>query len=581
MRLTSVFSSSDPLGRGLLACRSHLATVAAFSAFLNLLYLAPTLYMLQVYDRVLPTNGGATLLLVSAILAIALLTLTCLDWLRTRLMIRCAARLDLALAGPVIRQVLSQRGLSRIERTRLVRDFDTFKSVLSGGVALAAFDAPWMIIYVLAAFLLHPALGLLCVAGAMVMFALAYLNERMSGEALTEANSVAAAAYARQDQVSASAAEVRALGMVEAMVSQQLVGRATVAKLQTKANFSAGYIAATIKLLRLALQSTALGLAAWLAIKGQISAGSLMAASFLLARAVGPVEQIVGSWKGIVQARDAYSSLRRLFAAAQEGASRTQLPAPLGGLTLEKVSVLPPHGDRLSLIDVDLVVQPGEMIGVVGPSGSGKSTLIRTLAGAVEPVRGFVRFDGASRLDWDPERLASYVGYMPQDVVLFSGSIKDNIARFEPSLAHGSPAIDAKVIEAAKAAGAHELILRLAQGYDTLMGLGGVGLSGGQLQRIALARALYGSPRILILDEPNSHLDSEGEAILCETLGRLRSQGVTIVLAAHRGAVLANADKILVLAAGQVQSFGDLAQTTAMMSAAAGRVSQPSFQRTA
>jgi PrtD family type I secretion system ABC transporter len=565
MRLNYLFSSSDPLGRALRLCRPHLIAVAAFSAFLNLLYLAPTLYMLQVYDRVLPTNGGVTLVMVSAILAFALATLSCLDWLRLRLLTRCAARMDLALAGPVIREVLSQRSLSRIERTRLVRDFDTFKAVMSGGVALAVFDAPWLAIYMAAAFLLHPAVGALCVVGAVAMFGLAYLNEKMSGQALTDANTASAAIYARQDQVSASAAEVRALGMVEAMVSRQLTDRASAAHLLTKANFSAGYVTGAIKFLRLALQSTALGLAAWLAIKGQISAGSLMAASFLLARAVGPVEQIVGSWKGIVSARDAYGSLRKLFASAAPDAARTNLPAPQGRLTLEGVTVLPPSGERPSLIDVNMAVNPGELIGIVGPSGSGKSTLIRVLAGAVEPVRGFVRFDGASRLDWDPEKLARYIGYMPQEFVLFSGSIKENIAHFESAFSGDSAVVDARVIEAAKAAGAHELILRLPHGYDTPLGLGGVGLSGGQTQRIALARALYGSPPILMLDEPNAHLDSEGEAVLGQTLARLKSQGVTILVAAHRGTVLANADRVLVMSGGRVQSFGDLSETRAAM----------------
>jgi PrtD family type I secretion system ABC transporter len=555
------------LSLALRACYPHLATAAVFSALINLLYLAPTLYMLQVYDRVLSSGGQTTLAMVSIALLLALVTLTALDWARNRLLVRCGARIDRVLAGPVLEQILTQRDLGRVDRLQLTRDFDHFRQIVSGSGALAAFDVPWTPIYIIAAFLLHPVLGALALCASALLIFMTLLNEHFCSPALTRANTTAAGVYARQNLVSEWAEEVRALGMVNALVTRQLVERSQVISLQTTASLSSGHLTAIVRLLRLVLQSAALGVAAWLAIKGEISGGSLMAASLLLTRALAPVEQLLGASKGILRARDAYRNLRNLFEKSASQSTPTTLPTPLGNLDLERVTVETPIGAK-ALSNITLEIKAGEMIGVTGPSGSGKSTLIRALAGGLELSGGVIRIDGASRLDWSQEHLARHIGYVPQNLMLFAGTVKENIARFRTEASKELDTIDQMAIDAARAAGAHDMILRLPQGYDTPVGIGGVGLSGGQTQRICIARALFGWPCIVLMDEPNSSLDAHGEAALCDTLAALRENGTTLVVAAHRQSVLAGAQKILTLNAGEVHFFGSLQELTERMKAA-------------
>jgi PrtD family type I secretion system ABC transporter len=557
--------AARPLREALTACRPHFIAAASFSALVNLLYLAPTLYMLLVYDRVMPTGAGGALALVSLVGLVAIATLAFLEWMRARLLIRSGARLEQALAGPVMSAVLNQPSLSRVDRAQAMRQFDSFRQAVAGHAILAAFDAPWTPIYVLAAFLLNPAIGWLCVGAGALMLALAWLNERATRTPLKAANAAAAGVYARQDHASAWSAEIRALGMGRALVAKQLGERHGVIDLQTKASFAAAGWGGLIRFVRLVLQSGALGLGAWLAIERQISPGAVIAASLLLGRALAPIEQIVGSWRSIIQAQGAFEALNALFAHDAAAAKPLHLPTPIGALSLEKVSVMTPTLERIALTDINLDIEAGGFIGVVGPSGAGKSTLLRVIAGATEPKTGVVRIDGAARREWDGERLARHVGFLPQEFLLFSGSIRDNISRFRGFLEEDAEAVDAETIRAAQAAGAHEMILRLPDGYATQVGLGGAGLSAGQTQRIALARALYGAPSILILDEPNAHLDAEGEAQLVESLAEQKAKGVTILVAAHRGAVLAAADKLLMLKDGQIGMFGGLADVLAAM----------------
>jgi PrtD family type I secretion system ABC transporter len=563
--LSGLFSTETPLGRALGSCRRHFAAAALFSAGVNFLYLAPTLYMLQVYDRVLATGGKATLLLLSLVLLFALASLSGLDWLRSRLLIRCGAQLELALAGQVLTQSMRQPGFGRTSRSRLMRDFDALRQTLAGPGALAAFDAPWIPIYIGAAFLLHPALGLLCLVSCIGMIALAWLNERVTAPLLTRANTAAASGYAQHDHISAQAEQAQALGMTESLVAVQLHYRAKISELQVEASFASGQVTAVIKFLRIALQSAALGVAAWLAIGGHLSPGALMGASFLLARCLAPVEQIVAAWRGIATGRDAYRALKALFERAEEDVEKTVLPRPEGDIAVEALTMLTPLANRIGIADVSFTVEAGQMIGILGPSGSGKSSLMRALAGAAMPARGAVRIDGAATSTWPTGQLARHIGYLPQDFVLFPGTVKDNISRFHAYGPDADESIDEMTIAAARSIGIHELILRLPEGYDTKVGLGGVGLSGGQTQKIALARAVYGSPSILILDEPNAHLDLEGEGHLCSLLKALREQKVTVIIAAHRGPLLATADKMMVLNGGRIQSFGTLADLGATM----------------
>lgn len=560
---SSAADGTSPLRLALAACRRHFVAAAVFSALVNVLYLAPTLYMLLVYDRVMPTNGLETLLLVSLVGVAALATLSILEWIRSRLLIRSSAQLEQELAGPVLSAVLSQSSLSRVARTQAIRQFDIFRQAMAGHAILTAFDAPWAPIYLLAAFLLHPAVGALCVVAGALMLTLAWLNERATHAPLQAANDAAAMAYAKQDYASAWASEVRALGMGGALVAKQLVERQTVTDLQTRASFAAARYNGLIKFTRLVLQSAALGLGAYLAIERQISAGAVIAASLLLTRALSPIELIVGGWKGIIQARGAYENLDRLFGGVKPADAHIHLPVPRGEISIENVGAMTPTHDRVALKEVTFNIAAGQFIGLVGSSGAGKSTLLRVIAGAATPETGVVRIDGASLNDWEPERLARHIGFLPQDFLLFPGTIRDNISRFRAHLGEDPETVDADTIQAAISAGAHDVILRLPQGYATKVGLGGTGLSAGQTQRVALARAMFGRPRIVILDEPNAHLDGEGELQLIECLARLRNEGCTVIVAAHRGAVLQAADKLLLLKDGRVEMFGQLADVAA------------------
>ena len=327
--------------------------------------------------------------------------------------------------------------------------------------------------------------------------------------------------------------------------------------LQTDASLIASRYVTVSKFLRLALQSLALGLGAWLAIGNAISAGAIFASASLIGRALAPVDQLLGAWRNVVQARDAYANLCDLFDAREANIALTQLPAPAGRIAVEHLTVLNAARDGAILADISFAVKPGEVVAVVGPSGAGKSTLMRMLAGAGQPDRGLVRFDGADISDWDSERLATFIGYLPQDTSLFAGTVKENIARFQNHVSKNASAIDEAVVEAARICGAHEMILRLPGGYDSLLGWGGRGLSAGQAQRVGLARALFRSPQILLLDEPNAHLDAEGESQLVATLAELKTRNVSAVVIAHRMGVLGVVDKILVMREGRIEAFGE------------------------
>jgi ATP-binding cassette subfamily C protein len=546
-------------------CLPHLGWAAAFSAFINLLYLAPTLYMLQVYDRVIPTGSGPTLLLISLVGLASLVTLAGLEWMRSRLLVRCAARLDRDMAKRVLATVLERPDLTRLERLQVTRQYDAFRNGVAGPGALAIFDAPWTPIYIFAACLLNPLLGAFCAFASLSLLVLAWMNERGTHTLVSAATEAAGRAYAWQDQASSYAGEIRALGMRQALVEKQSRERARATELQAIASFRAGAYGAALKLGRLVFQSAALGIGAYLAIQHAISPGAVIAASLLLTRALSPIEQIVGAWKNITGARDAYKVISQLLAPSL-APPKTVLPAPRGQISLENVSVFSPMREAPILVNINLQIDAGQMIGVIGASGAGKSTLLRTIAGPPEKRSGFVRIDGAEVASWDGDRLARHIGYLPQDFLLFPGTIKENISRFSGYLPGAvSEAVDADAIAAAKASAAHDLILSLPHGYDTPVGLGGIGLSAGQTQKVALARAFFGRPKILILDEPNAYLDADGEAQLIESVAAFRKEGATIIISAHRGGVLAAADKLLLLNGGRIERFSGLSDVLAEM----------------
>ncbi|MCP3733939.1 type I secretion system permease/ATPase [Sphingomonas sp. RP10(2022)] len=543
------------------ACRRHLTFAAAFSGLVNVLYLAPSLFMLQVYDRVVPTRGGATLLLLTLILVVALIVFAILDAVRMRLLLRASMRLERQAAPGILLRILGTDNASAAQRGQAMRDFDTIRGTLTGPTIIALFDAPWAPIYILIAFLLHPWIGVLALVSALLLGGIAILSDRVTATAARDTQARAMLATREQD-VSIHGSEVaRVLGMRNALITRHLLERAELVRRQAALAGTSGQFLAVTKFLRLLLQSLALALGAWLAIRQDISGGAIFAASLLLGRALQPVEQILGAMKPLAAARNAWRDLDAFCRLPGPGASTTALPAPVGRIDVRDVSVLAGEGERALLSDISFSVAPGEIVALVGPSGAGKSTLLRVLSGAVMPDSGEVRIDGASLTDWNREQLGRHIGYMPQTPSLFPTTVHTNISRFQAVLAGESEGLDAAVVTAAQAAGAHEVILGLRHGYATMLSTAeGGGLSAGQNQSVALARALFGEPTILFLDEPNAHLDSEGEARLVATLAALRQRGATVVVSTHRTGLLQAVDKIMVLRGGTIQIYDERAK---------------------
>lgn len=547
---------NDAIRRALEACRKHFTSALLFSAGVNLLYIVPMLYMLQVYERVVPTRGGTTLAMLTLVLFLGLFTMSALDALRSRLLVRAGVRLDRILAPTLLEATLKHPGLSRNRLARQVmREFDVFRQALTGPAIFAVLDAPWVPIYLIIAFILHPWVGVLCTVGAVIVILLAIRNEQVTRDKLQRANQAAGQTYAEFDSTIASADIVRALGMRDAMVTAHLAQRDMMMQLQTEASLSSSGIMATSKFVRQFLQSLALGVGALLAIDGLISPGAIFACMFIVGRALAPIDQVVGNWRGLVQARGAWKTLNDLLSETPPDVSLTQLPRPRGLIEVEQLHVVA-EDRRPILQNISFTVQPGQVVAIVGPSGAGKSTLVRALAGALTPDHGLIRYDGSDQRNWDPERLAEHIGFMPQESALFSGTVKENIARFRNRLGEDPGLVDADAIAAARAAGAHELISRLSGGYDHVLSLGGRGLSAGQSQRVALSRALFRDPAILILDEPNSNLDAEGDAELTQCLEKAKARGATILLVAHRMSVLPVVDVLMVVQDGRITAMG-------------------------
>lgn len=571
---------TEPLAEALKACRSHFLWAAVFSALVNLLYLTPTLYMMQVYDRVVPTGGLTTLMLITVVAVFALAALAGLDWLRGRLMLRAGLRLDRMLSGKVLARVMDLQ--ARAPNTQALREFDNVRGAIGGQGMLALFDAPWTPIYLLCCFLLHPAIGLLTLVGGLILFSLAWLNERDTRPRLSKAIQSQNSAYAAQEAVAGQSEVVRALGMRRSSIARQIEQRRHATAAHADAQLTGGKYSGAIKFLRLTMQSAALGLAALLAVRGDISPGAIIASSVLLSRAVAPIELLVGVWPTLVQAGASWKTLTDLFAStAAVDRDRTALPDPKGRLQVEAVSVKFPDTDAPQLRSVSFALQPGQTLGVVGASGSGKTTLARVIAGALKPQAGTVRLDSAEYEAREGDDLARWIGYLPQVPSLFAGSIKENISRFAAAAGVDPQTVDRMAVQAAIAAGTHELILRLPHGYDTRLGPFGQGLSAGQAQRVALARALYGDPVLLVLDEPNSNLDQEGEAALMQAILGAAARGAAVVVVAHRAGVLARVDRLLMMRDGGVQMEGPREEVLERIRAgAAGGATGPSAKVT-
>lgn len=544
------------------ACRSHIGYVLLFSAALNLLYLAPSIYMLQVYDRVLTSGGVLTLIYLSAVLLASLAALSFLDATRVRLLASMAKRLDRLVAPHVLTAALQRDGRRAAGNAQPLREFDTLRAAMTGQPALAAVDAPWTPIYIAVCFLIHPWIGMLTLFGGALLVLIAYINQVAMHRALHANEQATGAMYNLHAADSAQGDTARALGMESALVRRQLGTREHMSGASHEANRSGAAFSASTKFVRLALQSAALGLGAYLALNQQISAGGIIASSILASRAFAPLELIVGAWRQFEQGRQAYGVLTKVLQTQEQPRNFTELPAPSANVSAENVSVRAPGGDRALLMNASFRVQPGMIVGIIGPSGAGKTTLVRTIAGALQPDQGAVRIDGAKLTDWPSDKIGRYIGYLPQEVALFSGTIAQNISRFEQG---ESGDIDRAVVAAAQAAAVHEMILTLPKGYDTELGPNGRGLSTGQAQRVGLARALYRDPVLLVLDEPNAHLDQEGEAALIAALQAARARNASALVVAHRSSVMGITDALMVVRDGRIELYGPREQVLAKL----------------
>lgn len=528
----------------------HFAMAGLFSGVINLLYLSSPLYLMQVYNRVLVSENVPTLLLLTGILVVALLTMAALDALRAQVLIRCGVRLERMLAPRIFEALVlrsARHGFSR--GAQQLREFDQFRGFVTGPGIYFAFDLPWIPLYLLLLFFIHPILGVVATLGALLMLALALLNESLTHRLLKTAEEAGNRAYAFTENILRHADVVRAMGMQPAVERYWSRNRTGMLAQQATASDRNAVVASGIRFARLLLQSLMLGTGAWLAIDHIIMPATIFAASIIMGRALVPVEQAVSTWKQFTAARDGYARVEELLADAPPAAPRTILPPDENELRAERISYFVPQRKAPILDDVSFTLEAGQTIGLVGPSGSGKSTLVRLLIGAIVPARGKLGFGGIDYSQWDPLAFGRKVGYLPQDVGLFAGSIRENIARF------GGASIE-EIIEAAKVAGIHEMILDLPRQYDTMLGPGGVGLSGGQRQRLGLARALLGRPSLLILDEPNANLDATGEEALKTALLALKAHGTTIIVVTHRATILEIVDRLMFVRAGRLERIG-------------------------
>ncbi len=529
--------------------RPLMGWIATFSFVINLLYLAPAFFSMQVFDRVISTNSHETLLVLLAGTGIALMVLMFLDYVRTRLQNVIGNMLDEQLSPPVVNAVVVRATKAPGARTDAIRDVASLRSMFSATGLIALFDAPWAVVYVAVIWMFHPMLGIGAALSAALMLGLAWLNDRLSRRTLETLQKEGRRASQYVESSLRNAEVLQALGMTGRLLARWRALQNQVARMQTSASRNGAAFSALTKTVRQAIQMLMLALGAWLVLTQQASPGIMIATSILLGRAVQPVEQLVGSWRVLIEARAAFGRLRKLAEDFDRQEPRVALPRPTGRLTAEGVSFRMPGGETQILANISFALAAGESLAIVGPSAAGKSTLARLLTGVWAPTAGRVRLDGADLADWPREHLGPHIGYVPQDVELFDGTVGENIARLAE--------VDSEaVVAAAMRANAHEMILALPRGYDTPVGEHGVRLSPGQRQRVAFARAVYGNPQFVVLDEPNSNLDGAGEMALAQAMGALREAGVTTVVVTHRPSLMAHVDKIMVVAAGRIQQFG-------------------------
>ncbi|KAF0176168.1 MAG: ATP-binding cassette subfamily C bacterial [Rhodobacteraceae bacterium] len=532
--------------------RGLLWAVGIFSIFANILQLTGSLYMLQVYDRVLGSRSEATLVALSVLVTFLFLAMGILDNARARVMARIGAKMQDRLDRRVFSAAMRRLTLQPNEPTAVAaqRDLEAIQRLWASPVLLAIFDIPWTPIFIAAIFIFHPYLGWLAVAGGIFLIIVTVLNQRMTLAPLNRTNNLTMVAERMSDMIKSESETVQALGMTGAAFDRWQKARGAALAESIAAGDLAGSFGGISKTFRVFLQSAMLGLGAWLVLKGELSAGAMIAGSILLGRALQPIEQAVGQWAVVTRAQEANRRLSDLLSRMPEEPTRTALPKPKAVLEAQNLTVIPPGEMQAVLRAVSFRIEPGQAMGVIGPSGAGKSTLARALIGVWKPAGGKVRLDGATLDQYDPDILGSYIGYLPQRITLFDGTIAENIARLH------SGADPAQIVDAAKRAAAHDMIIKLPEGYDTRISQIGGRLSGGQIQRIGLARALYGNPVILVLDEPNSNLDNDGTIALNTAIRTTKEAGGAVLIMAHRPAAIQECELLLVLEDGMRRAFG-------------------------
>ncbi len=559
----------DELAKTLAAHKSAFWGVAAFSGVINLLYLTPSIYMLQVYDRVLASRSETTLLVLTILVVGMFALMGIMENFRAAVLIRVGNALDEVLSKRVFTAAFEHNlRLSGGNAAQAMSDLTQLRQFFTGNGLFAFLDAPWFPIYLIVIFLFHPLLGWFSLVGAVLIVALTIISSRVSKKPLAEANMAAVASNQYVNTNLRNAEVIEAMGMLPNLMRRWYRLQSRMLERQSYASDRAAMVTAATKTVRLTLQSGILGLGALLVIEGQASPGIMIAASILMGRAFAPVELVIGTWKGFESARTSYGRLRDLLNNFPVRQGSMSLPRPKGVVTAENVYVTPPRAQTAVIKGLNFTFGPGEIIGIIGPSASGKSTLARAMVGVWPSHVGKMRLDGVDIFTWDKIEVGPHIGYLPQDVELFDGTVAENISRFGE--------IDSEqVIAAAKAAGVHDMILHFPKGYDTHIGEAGGALSGGQRQRIALARSIYGNPALIILDEPNSNLDDQGEAALVNAVLSMKRQGSTIVLITHRTSVLRAVDKLMLLRDGQIHMFGPRDEVLAALTKANQQAAQP------
>jgi len=539
------------VGKALFAARRAITGIAVFSFFINLLMLTGPIYMLQVYDRVLISGSLSTLGAITVLMALMYLFMGFLEFCRTRVLARIALRFENDMGRRSFKVWLKQGllGQSAVRHSPM-NDLNTLKQFMSGNGPGAFFDLPWIFVYIAVIFVLHWSLGVLAVIGTLILICLALYNEFAIRKPLVESLKMRREEQAFVEQSHRNADAIAAMGMATNIEEKWARLNQKGAKEHLLSTDRSGGNTAMTKAFRMFIQSAILGLGGALAVQQIITPGAMIAGSIILGRALAPVQLAIGQWRGFTAARDSFARLNAFYGVVPEDEESLSLPTPTGLLSVEHLTAAPPGSQTAVLTNVNFTVKPGEGLGIIGPSASGKSTLARMLVGIWGPQKGSVRLDGATFEQWNADELGRHVGYLPQSIELFDGTISANIARFDPN------AKDEDIVTAAKLAGVHELVLQLADGYDTYLGEGGSVLSGGQVQRIALARSLYGNPVLVVLDEPNASLDADGDMALTAAIRAMRKRGAAVIVIAHRPSAITAVDTLLVLRDGRQVAYG-------------------------